>query len=184
MAVGAHLVALLRAVNVGGRSLLMADLKAALERLGFAGARTLLQSGNAVFSANGRHTPTRIEQLLERDLRSHLALESTVFVRTQTEWHDIVASNPFRDEAKIDPAHLVVMLLKSTPAPAAVERLQSAIKGREIVGAGERRLYAFYPDGLGRSKLTNSVIERTLKVSGTARNWNTVVKLAALLSSW
>jgi uncharacterized protein (DUF1697 family) len=177
------LIALLRAVNVGGRSLLMTDLKAAIDRLGYRDARTLLQTGNVVFRATSRDEPTRIEQRLERDLQTRLALESAVFVRSRLEWDEIVASNPFPREAEIDPAHLVLMLLKSTPAAAAVERLQASIKGREVLRAGERRLYVVYPDGIGRSKLTNTIIERTLGTSGTARNWNTVLKLAAIVSA-
>lgn len=180
---GSLLVGLLRAVNVGGRGLLMTDLKAAIDRLGYRDARTLLQSGNIVFRASSRDDPTRIEERLERDLQTRLGLQSAVFVRNRGEWDEIVASNPFPREAEDDPARLVLMLLKSAPPAAAVERLQAANKGREVVRVHERRLYAVYPDGMGRSKLTNTVIERTLGTSATARNWNTVLKLAAMLSA-
>jgi uncharacterized protein (DUF1697 family) len=183
MAATARLVALLRAVNVGGRSLLMTDLKAALHRLGYVDVQTLLQSGNAVILAKGRERPDQIERRLERDLVKSVALESAVFVRTRLEWDEIVASNPFPHEAKTDPARLILMLLKTTPSPDAVKRLQAAIKGPEIVHAAGRRLDVLYPDGMGRSKLTNALIERTLATTGTARNWNTVLKLAVMVST-
>jgi uncharacterized protein (DUF1697 family) len=173
------MIALLRAVNVGGRSLLMADLKALVDDLGYRETRTVLQSGNVIFRG-GRHNPAQIEQRLETALRGRHALESAVFVRSTAEWDEVVSANPFPGEAKSDPAHLVLMLLKATPAAAAVERLQAAITGPEVVRAAERRLYITYPEGIGRSKLTNAVIERTLGTAGTARNWNTVLKLAAL----
>src|SRR5205823_5130806 len=112
-----------------------------------------------------------LEKLLEKNL------EAAVFVRTAAEWAKIVARNPFPAEAKSDPGHLIVMLLKDEKDVAA---LQAAIVGREIMRADGRQLYIVYPDGQGTSKLTNAVIERKLGTRGTARNWNTVLKLAAL----
>jgi len=174
------MIALLRAVNVGGRGLLMADLKALVDDLGYIDGRTLLQTGNVVFRADARAKPAQIEQRLEGELQSRFSLASTVFVRTTIEWAEAVSTNPFRREAVSDPAHLVLMLLKTTPAASAVEGLQAAARGRETVRAADRRLYIVYPDGIGRSKLTHTIIERTLGTAGTARNWNTVLKLAAL----
>jgi len=61
-----------------------------------------------------------------------------------------------------------------------VAALQAAIKGREVVRAKGRHAYIVYPDGIGRSRLTNVMIEKKLGTRGTGRNWNTVLKLAAL----
>jgi uncharacterized protein (DUF1697 family) len=72
------------------------------------------------------------------------------------------------------------MPLKSAPRAPQVEALRAAIKGRERVEVDGRHAYLFYPDGIGRSKLTNAVIESRLGARGTGRNWNTVQKLAAL----
>ena len=102
-------------------------------------------------------------------------------VRSAAEWDDAVAQNPLRGEAKRDPAHLVAMVLKEAPSGTAVKALQAAIVGREVVRAGGKQLYITYPDGQGRSKLTNAVIEKHLGTRGTARNWNTVLRLAALV---
>jgi uncharacterized protein (DUF1697 family) len=103
-------------------------------------------------------------------------------VRTAEEWKRIVANNPFAREAKEDPGHLLVMCLRDAPPPDAVEDLRSAIKGRERVEVRGRDAYFVYPDGVGRSKLTNALIEKKLATRGTARNWNTVTKLLALVS--
>ena len=73
------------------------------------------------------------------------------------------------------------MPLKGEPAAAAVAALEQAIKGRERIAAADRQLYIHYLDGIGRSKLTNALIERHLGLRGTGRNWNTVLKLAAAL---
>jgi uncharacterized protein (DUF1697 family) len=173
-------VALLRAVNVGGRTLSMSDLKAVVARLGFHDVRTLLQSGNVTFRA-GRLSPAQVERRLERELQTQLGLTTDVFVRTAAEWAELIAANPFPRAAATDPAHLVLMILKGAPSITAVQQLRAAIKGPEEIEAGSRSLYIIYPDGIGRSKLTNKVLERALGTAGTARNWNTVMKLAAVM---
>jgi uncharacterized protein (DUF1697 family) len=71
------------------------------------------------------------------------------------------------------------MFLKDEPPADAIAALRKAIVGRESIAADERQLYIVYPDGIGRSKLTTSLIEKRLATRGTGRNWNTLVKLAA-----
>lgn len=171
-------VALLRAVNVGGRVLAMADLRAMLATLGFADAQTLLQSGNVVFSAAGGGAA--LERLLEQETEKRLKLATHYLVRTGAEWARLIADNPFPREAKADPAHLVVMPLKTAPTKAGLAALEGAIPARERVEARGRDLYIVYPDGIGRSKLTIALIEKKLATRGTGRNWNTVLKLQAL----
>jgi uncharacterized protein (DUF1697 family) len=72
------------------------------------------------------------------------------------------------------------MCLKKAAGAKEVDELTAAIKGPEIVRSDGKQLYIFYPAGIGQSKLTNALIERKLGTRGTARNWNTVLKLAAL----
>jgi uncharacterized protein (DUF1697 family) len=118
--------------------------------------------------------------MLEREASKRLGLETAFFVRTAAEWRQIVARNPFPDQARSDPSHLVLLCLKAAPPAGAAERLQEAISGRELVRTDGRQAYVVYPDGIGRSKVTNAVLERRLGTAGTGRNWNTVLKLAAL----
>ncbi len=173
-------IALLRGINVGGhKQISMADLRDLLTRLGFADVRSLLQSGNLLFDANGR-TPAHLERLLEAEAEKRLALKTDFFVRTAKEWEGVVAHNPFRKEAMRDPGHLVVMFLKDAPSVTGVKALQKAITGREVVRAAGKHLYIVYPDGIGRSRLTNALIDKQLGTRGTGRNWNTVLKLDAL----
>jgi uncharacterized protein (DUF1697 family) len=174
-------VALLRGINVGGQNpIAMADLRDLLGELGLAEARSLLQSGNLVFESTGR-TAASLERLLETETAKRLDVSVDYFVRTANESQTIVARNPFPGEAKRDPSHLVVMFLKKAPPAKDVEALQAAVKGPEIVRAVGNQLYIVYPAGIGRSKLTNALIEKTLASRGTGRNWNTVLKLAALI---
>lgn len=173
-------IALLRAVNVGGRNLIaMADLRAFLERLGLTNPATLLQSGNAVFGA-GKRSPDALESLLEKEAARSLGLKVDFLVRTVDEWDAALAANPFANEARETPAKVAVMALKDAPGTDRVEALRAAIRGPERIAAEGRHLYIHYPDGQGRSTLTGALIEKTLSTRGTARNWNTAQKLAVL----
>jgi uncharacterized protein (DUF1697 family) len=93
-----------------------------------------------------------------------------------------LAANPFRAEAKRDPARLLVFALKDAPARPQAQALSDAITGREIARVVGRQAYIVYPDGVGRSRLTIALIERKLGTRATGRNWNTATKLGAMLA--
>jgi len=173
-------VALLRAVNLAGLNRVsMSDLRDLLAALGMPDAKTLLQSGNVVFRSSVS-AAEKVERLLEDGAAKRLDLSTDFFVRSAAELNGVIAANPFPEEAKKDPGHLLVTFLKAAPARAAVAELQAAIKGREVVRAKGREAFITYPDGIGRSRLTTALIEQKLGTRATARNWNTVLKLAAL----
>ena len=175
-----HHIALLRGINVGGHvQVAMADLRDLLTKLGLDDPLSLLQSGNLVFRSTGR-TGRQLERLLEVEAEKRLGLQTAFFVRTAKEWRAILAGNPFSREAERDPRHLLVMFLKDAPSVTQVKALQAAISGPEVVRAAGRHAYITYPSGIGRSRLTGAVIERTLGTRATGRNWNTVRKLGAL----
>jgi uncharacterized protein (DUF1697 family) len=159
----------------------MTDLRNFLTQLGFEDVRSLLQSGNLVFSSKVR-TGAELERFLEMEAVKRFGMEIDFFVRTPDEWKAIIRQNPFRKEAELDPARLVVLLFKSAPEAEDVATLQAEIKGAEVVKAKGRQVYAYYPDGQGRSRLTNAVIERKIGRC-TGRNWNTVLKLAIVAKS-
>jgi uncharacterized protein (DUF1697 family) len=166
-------IALLRAVNVGARSVPMAELRALFAALGFADAKTLLQSGNVVFAAQG--ADAALEAQFEAAFAQRFGFASDFLVRSGAEWAKAIAANPFEQEARTDPAHLVVMALKTAPAATGFPW-----DGPERVAVRGRQAYLVYPEGVGRSKLTLATAEKKLGVRGTGRNWNTVMKLAAL----
>jgi uncharacterized protein (DUF1697 family) len=175
-------IALLRGINVGGhRSVGMTDLRNFLTQLGFDDVRSLLQSGNLVFSSRVR-TGAELERFLETEAVKRFGMEVDFFVRTPEEWKSIIRQNPFRKEAELDPARLVLLLFKSAPEAEDVAALQAEIKGAEVVKPKGRQVYAYYPDGQGRSRLTNAVIERKIGRC-TGRNWNTVLKLSIVAKS-
>ncbi|HEX7573903.1 MAG TPA: DUF1697 domain-containing protein [Bacteroidota bacterium] len=178
----AKYIALLRGINIAGHNMVaMADLRKLLTRLGFEDPQSLLQSGNLVFRGRIQSTG-KLEQLLEMEVKKRLAVEPRFFVRTAREWQSIIARNPFPGEAERDPSHMVVMFFKDAPEARALKGLQGTIEGSEVIRAEGRQGYVIYPDGFGRSRLTLPLIESKLGTKGTGRNWNTVLKLAAITS--
>jgi uncharacterized protein (DUF1697 family) len=174
-------IALLRGVNVVGRRMVaMSGLRECLGAIGFADVRTLLQSGNLVFRCDGP-TGEDLEQLLEAEFLKRLNLQTHVIVRSARQWERIVAGNPFMNEAREDPSHLLAMVAKRRVAPKAFAALQAAVAkagGCEAAGESNGQVYICYPDGVGRSRVTTALIERALGTPVTGRNWNTVLKLA------
>jgi uncharacterized protein (DUF1697 family) len=159
-------IGLLRAVNLGShKKVAMSDLKAMVEGLGFADARTLLQSGNVVFRGSG--ATSKVEKVLEDEARRRLALDTEFIVRTAEQWDDVIDRNPFPKEAKADPGRFVVLACKTAPG----KDLKVTGANREVWRADGREVYIVYPDGQGTSRLKIHTV-------GTARNWNTVLKLA------
>lgn len=177
-----HYIALLRAVNIGSHNKVgMAQLRSLFETLGMKRVRSLLLSGNVVFE--GPAVPAAsLERRLEREVEETLGVATDILLRSAGEWNDIIEANPFVKEAKEDPAHLLVMCLREPPKGAAVAALEEAIRGRERFRAGTRHAYLVYPDGIARSRLTIGLIESKLGTRGTARNWNTVLKLKGMLA--
>jgi uncharacterized protein (DUF1697 family) len=168
-------------MNVGGNKMIpMAELKKLLEAEGLAEVKTLLQSGNVVFQSKSANAAA-LESQLEKLIAKKFGHAVDIIVRNQAWCKKVIADNPFPDEARNDPSHFLIMALKSAPTAAALEVLKSAITGGEYFQPGERCLYLVYPDGMGRSKLTNALIDRKLGTTGTARNWNTMLKIVALM---
>jgi uncharacterized protein (DUF1697 family) len=170
-------VALLRAVNVGGRKVTMKELRDLAEGLGFTNVRTLLASGNLVFEAS--RTPSKkLEAALETAMEPTFKLKSEVMVCDQKDWAALIKANPFPKEARTKPNYLVVLVFKNKPDPAAINAYMKTYEGPETVKLSGRAAYIFFPDGQGRSRL------KLPKSSGpaTARNWNTVLKLGEMLT--
>lgn len=167
-------MALLRAVNVGGRGLIpMAELQALFDDLKLGPARTVLQSGNVAFHG-GRKGDAQLELLLQAETGKRFGLQTAYFVRGAKDLQTIIDGNPYVREAERDPAHLVVFFLKDSADRKTAAAVKASYTGPEVFEAAGNHVYVYYPQGQGRSKFK-------LPWQGTARNWNTVLKVAALL---
>ena len=162
-------VALLRGINLmGGTTLRMADLRAIAEKSGFERPRTFIASGNLMFASD--ESERGIKSKLESALKEHMAREVGVLVRSAEEMERVAARNPFGDA----PASFVVAIfLDHAPVKGALEGAKNVVDERMALGT--REIYVHYPSGQGRSRLNIPAAK-----SGTARNMNTVAKLAQL----
>jgi uncharacterized protein (DUF1697 family) len=164
-------VALLRGVNlVGKSSLKMADLKAIAGDLGLMGARTYVASGNLIFASE--KPEENLRTLLEENLQNHMGKQVRVILRTADEMDEVVKANPFSDE----PGNRVQAFFMDEPPPG---NLLSTVRNKgddERIATGPREVFVAYGErGIGKSRLRIPVAE-----AGTARNMNTVAKLAEL----
>ena len=165
----ASLVALLRAINVGGTGKLpMSDLKRMCEALGFGGVRTYIASGNVVFSS--RKSEAAVKAALEERLADYAGKPVGVLVRTAAEMATVAAENPFPDA----PLNQTMALFLDHAPP--IDTL-ATIRGRkdERIELGRREIYIHYGEGMAKSKLVVPAAK-----TGTARNMNTVAALARM----
>ena len=162
-------VALLRAVNVGGVKVAMADLRELALGLGWSDVETYLNSGNLLFTSD--EDPAAAGARLEDALAERYASEVPVMVRTPAELADVLERQPFRGE-RYDERRLQVGFLSGVPAPGAFDRLGHPGPEEGVVDG--REAFLFSPDGMGRSKLTTAVLERALGVKVTVRGVRTV----------
>lgn len=163
--------ALLRAVNVGGQKLPMNELKAMCEDAGFANARTYIASGNAVFGSD--LTAREVKQALEERLEAFAGKPIPAMVRTAEELAAVITANPFPDAR---PNRLLVLFLDGAPAANDLQKVRH--QKDERLALGKREIYIDFADGIGTSKLALPAM-----TVGTARNLNTVTKLAEMASA-
>lgn len=173
-------VALLRGVNVGGaKRLAMADLRAVVEGLGFGDVRTLLASGNVVFSARAA-ADRKAGALIEAALAEHTGLKSRITVLSKAELAAVVAENPLERVAD-NPSRLMVAVPREI---ALLKQLASLAAQRwqpEVFAIGSRAAYLWLPEGIIDSPLAKA-LDRALRDAVTTRNWSTIQKLQAALA--
>ncbi|HYF94633.1 MAG TPA: DUF1697 domain-containing protein [Symbiobacteriaceae bacterium] len=174
-------VALLRGINVSGQKLIkMAELKRMFEDMGFTRVQTYIQSGNVIFAAAPAEDPGALRRRIEERIEAVFGWAVPVVLRTPAEFAQIIESSPYRAEELPPGESLYVALLAEAPAQEGIDRLMAwPCNGDEFRLMG-REIYIIYRQGAGRSKLTTNLFEQKLKVAATARNWQTISKLAAL----
>lgn len=173
----AVIISLLRGVNVGGHhSIKMDALRALYESLGLYDVQTYVQSGNVLFRATGQNL-TRLARQIEEAIEKRFGFRPNVILRTPADLRKVIAGNPFAKRCDIDPSKLLVTFLAQDPGPEGRQCILNLKADPEELRLSGRELYIYFPDGMGRSKLPWTKIEKTLKTPGTARNWNTVRKL-------
>jgi uncharacterized protein (DUF1697 family) len=174
-------VSLFRGINVGGRNTVrMDELKALHESLGFTAVITYIQSGNVVFSSD-EEDATQLIRHIEDTFANKFGFSASVIVRSSAELQAMMANNPFQSDPQKESKWVLVLFLASRPEPAALADLQNSYHGPEEFYLIGQELFIYYPEGIGRSKLTVALMEKKLKTVGTGRNWNTILRLRELM---
>ncbi|SFC37789.1 DUF1697 domain-containing protein [Streptomyces aidingensis] len=169
-------VALLRGINVGGsRKVPMAALREVLAGLGHGAVRTYVQSGNAVFTAPPAE-PGGLARALERAVRQRFGFAVDALVLPGAELRAVAARCPF-PAAGLDPARLAVLLLDVPAAGLPLAAADPASFAPDEFRIGEREVFAWFPGGMGRSKLGEVLSRPPAGAVGTVRNWRTVTRL-------
>ena len=172
-------ISMLRGVNVGGHNKIKMDaLRALYKSLKFTGCQTFIQSGNVIFKTKERNL-AKLTSQIQTAIERSFGFRPDVILRTSDELRDVIARNPFATRRGIEPGKLLVTFLASAPTTQARDNLLKLKTDGEELRIDGRELYIYFPDGMGRSKIW-PLIERTLKVSGTGRNWNSVTKMLAI----
>lgn len=171
-------ISLLRAVNVSGKNIIkMSLLKELYEKIGFRSVKTYIQSGNVVFQTNNSDV-TNIHKQIKQGIRDVFGLDITVIVLTQIQLEAVIQANPF--ENHVDSKQLYITYFENDVQDIPLPEIQSKATNEEVIEIRSTIAYLYVPNGYGKTKLTNSFLEKKLNVLATTRNWNTTNKLMQL----
>jgi uncharacterized protein (DUF1697 family) len=175
-------LALLRGVNVGGKTCRMEAVRALFEKLGAAQVRTYVQSGNVIFAIS-KASGARLSSTIEERLLREFGFPIRVFVKTLKELEQIVKRNPFVKDKAIDQSKLHVTFLSEIPKKTGAKDLERLAAAGERFHVSNEQIYLYCPNGYGRTKLSNNAIEKKLSLVATTRNWRSVNALFTMMQS-
>jgi uncharacterized protein (DUF1697 family) len=174
-------VALFRGINVGkAKRIAMADLRALLSKLGYTEVQTLLNSGNAVFTGDSAPATKHAKQIRQAVLRK-TGVDAMVIVKSAKDIAAVIAGNELGSEAD-DHSRMLVALCNDAKSLAAVRKLASQPWGNEKLHVGKHAAYLWCANGILESKVAGALL-KGLEGNGTTRNWATLNKIHALVST-
>jgi len=177
-------LAILRGINVSGhKTIKMAELKTLLEEAGLNKVTTYIQSGNIVFQNN--HVPAaELSQFINRKIKERYNFEVPVITRTVAEINDLLNQNLWANEESLDREKLHVTFLAEIPAPEYLNKIDATLYEPDKFMVRGKEIFLFCPNGYGNTKLTNTFLEKKLKLTATTRNWRTVNELFRIMKTY
>ena len=173
-------IAMLRGINVSGHKMIkMDELRASFEALKFRNVETCVQSGNVVFEA-AKGSVATLSKSIEQRILADFGFSVPVFLKTAKELEEIIKRSPFLTDTIIDHSKLDITFLSDAAPKTALERLQPLAVKPERFRIMGREIYLYCPNGYGRTKLSNTAIEKKLSLGATTRNWKTVNTLLTM----
>ncbi len=175
-------IAMLRGINVSGhKTIKMEDLRALCSGLGFRNVETYVQSGNIVFQTPIEN-PAVLSKRISETIHQSYGFDVPVIIRTSKDMRNVIANNSFLKEKDVDSSKLHVTFLSETPQKGSLKKLEALSTGPDRFYAALHEIYLYCPGGYGRTKLSNSAIEKALSVRATTRNWKTTNTLFEMVS--
>ena len=174
-------ISMLRGINVSGqKKIKMTDLKSLYESLGFDNVQTYIQSGNVIFESSILDVE-KLKRNIEQNIEKTFGFSVSVIIRSNDEFESIINRNPFIGQRSTeDDTKLLVTFLTDAPPESIANAIQQFVTKPEALEVRGKEIYLHCPNGYGKSKLSNSFLERKLGVTATTRNWKTVKKLYEL----
>ena len=177
------IISLLRGINVGSsKTVTMRDLVSLYESLGLNNVRVYLRSGNILFDDPGWE-PGKVSGMLEEQIGRLTGFPVKVILRDENDLREIIRDNPFLNGAPRDVTRLHVTFLSTNPSDDAVNEVNSIRDPTDSARVHGREVYLFCPEGYGRTRFSNTFLEKRLGVAATTRNWKTVTMLAEMAGS-
>ena len=177
-------LAILRGINVSGhKKILMADLKALFEETGFKNVTTYIQSGN-IFFENHKMPLAELPQLIGAKIQERYNFEVPVITRTVAEMESVLNQNSWPDDEIQDKEKQHVTFLADLPAPELLNKIDPALYEPDKFVVRGKEIFLYCPNGYGNTKLTNTFLEKKLKVTATTRNWRTVNELYRIMKTY
>lgn len=173
-------IILFRGMNTGGVRAPVGEQRTMAEAMGLKNPRTLQASGNLVVETD--MATAALETAIETEMAHRFDLKIVAMARTPELWADLIAANPFQDEARAHPAKVVAMVMKDGIAQGGLSAVQALCRDGEAVAWTSGVLYFWFPNGQGGSDVFKKATPKMLGM-GTGRNWNTVLKLAEMVGA-
>ncbi len=161
----------------GHNKIKMTDLSALYFKLGIADAETYIQSGNVIFSEIGSIPPSALSVNLEQAILERFNYIVPVMVRTREEMNNLFFTNPFLGEKDFDPSKMAVIFLHDEPSATQIQKVANVDYPPDKFIIAGRDIFIYCPNGFGRTKLYTNYFENKMGVSGTARNWKTIITI-------
>ena len=174
------LISMLRGINLGPHNRIKMDaLREMYRSLKLDDPRSYVQSGNVIFRTKEKNGP-QLAKKIQGAIQKKFGCCPEVILRTADEMRKAIAGNPFPGEVEREPSKVLVTFLAAQPPRDAESNLAKFAALPEKLHLKGRELYIYFPNGAGRSKLPWSAVDKLLKVTGTARNWNSVLAMLGI----
>lgn len=161
----------------GHNSIRMTDLAALFAGLGFLKPETYIQSGNVVYGTSDNRDKDEMASGIEKAINARYGYTVPAMVRTVSDLKSVLLSNPYLGEENFDPAKMAVIFLRDVASEEQIRKVADISYPPDRFSVSGSEIFTFCPGGFGRTKIYTNFFEKKMKVTGTARNWNTVATL-------